>query len=128
MMSPVIKPLKDRILEELRRKPLRAAELAQALGCDRREVDRCLTSELIGLVRQGSDYRWRPVQNGAPPTAPPPPPTTEIARLCRYYLECISQDMGEGVSVFARSPRGDPDYASLGSVPISSDLDWWSAP
>jgi len=54
-------------------------------------------------------------------------PTTEIARLCRYYLECISQDMDEGVSVFARNQYGDPDYAQLASVPIGLEADWWNS-
>lgn len=128
-MSAVVKPLKERILEELQRKPgLKAAELAQVLGCERREVNRCLSYDLAGRVQQGSDYRWRLVQRGAPQAVAAPTPTTEIARLCRYYLECISQDMDEGVSVFARNQYGDPDYAQLGSVPIASDTDWWNAP
>lgn len=128
-MSAVLKPLKDRILEQLKRKPgQKAAELAQALGCERREVNRCLSFELAGQVRQGSDYRWHPVERGDAQATAAPAPTTEIARLCGYYLECISQDMDEGASVFAKSQYGDPAYASLRSVPIASDDDWWNAP
>ena len=128
-MSADVRPLKDRILDELKRRPgQKAAELAQALGCERREVNRCLTFEVAGHVRQGSDYRWHLADRGDLPTATTPAPTTEIARLCRYYLECISQDMNEGASVSAKNQYGDPAYASLRSVPIASDSGWWNAP
>lgn len=129
-MSAVAKPLKQRVLDELQRKPgQKASELASTLSVERREVNRCLSFELAGLVQQGSDYRWRLVQRGGQQQpAAAPAPSTEIARLCRYYLECISQDMDEGVSVFARNQYGDPDYAQLGSVPISTEADWWNAP
>jgi very-short-patch-repair endonuclease len=128
-MSAVVKPLKERILEALQQKPgLKAAELAQVLGSERREVNRCLSYELAGHVQQGSDYRWRLVQRGAAQAVAAPAPATEIARLCNYYLECISQDMDEGVSVFARSQYESPNYAPLNSVPISSNTDWWNSP
>src|SRR6187455_2616888 len=117
-MSAVIKPLKERILEELKRKPgLKAAELAQALGCERRDINRCLSYELAGQVRQGSDYRWRLAQRDNQSADSARASTSDISRLCRYYLECISHDMDEGVSVFANNQYGDPDYAQLASVP-----------
>ena len=104
-MSVAVKVLSDRILDELRRKPgQKAAELAQALGCERREVNLCLSVELARRVVQGSDYRWRLAKPGDAQAAVAPLPTTEIARLCRYYLECISQDMDEGASVFRSVP------------------------
>ncbi len=128
-MPETAKPLRQQIVEVLQQKPgLKASELADALGRERREINRCLSYELAGLVQQGSDYRWRLAQRGTPATTAAPAPSTEIARLCRYYLECISQDMDEGVSVFARNQYGDPDYAQLGSVPIASEVDWWNAP
>jgi len=128
-MSAVVKPLRDRILDELSRKPRqKAAELAQVLGCDRRDLNRCLTFELAGRVRQGSDYRWGLAEAGAAQAAVTPVPTTEIAMLCRYYLECISQDMDEGASVSAKNQYGDPAYASLRSLPIASDSGWWNMP
>ena len=127
-MTGTAKPLRQLILEELQRKPgLKASELAKALGRDRREVNRCLSYELAGQVQQGNDYRWRLAQRDSQRTASIPTPTTEISRLCRYYLECISQDMDEGASVFARNQYGDPDYAQLASVPIDTDGDWWNS-
>lgn len=121
--------LRQLILAELERKPgQKASDLAAALRRERREVNRCLSYELAGKVQQESDYRWRLTQKSSPVEAAAKAPTTEIAKLCRYYLECISQDMDEGVSVFAQNRYGDPDYAQLSSVPIASDQDWWNAP
>ena len=129
-MPAIGKPLKERVLDELQRKPgQKASELASTLSVERREVNQCLSSELAGLVQQGSDYRWRLIRRGDhQQAAAAPAPGTEIARLCRYYLECISQDMDEGASAFARNPYGDLDYAQLGSVPMSREAEWWNAP
>lgn len=128
-MPETIKPLKDRILEALEHKPgQKAAELAQALECARREVNQCLSVELAGSVQQGSDYRWRMVSRADAQMTAAPASTTEIAKLCRYYLECINQDLDEGASVFAKNQYGDLDYANLRSVPIVSGDDWWNAP
>lgn len=131
-MQEQMHPLKDRVLAELRRTPGRkAAELAEALGVDRRDVNRCLSYELTGRVQQESDYRWRlleEVRQGTP-AATAQVTTTEIAKLCRYYLECIGQDMDEGVSVFAHSRYGEPDYAELPSLPMAGGAaDWFNAP
>lgn len=127
-MPETSKPLRQQVIDVLQQKPgLKASELADALGRDRREINRCLSYELAGLVQQGSDYRWRLAQRSGPQAVATPTPSTEISRLGRYYLECISQDMDEGVSVFARNQYGDPNYAQLGSVPIATDVDWWNA-
>jgi very-short-patch-repair endonuclease len=122
------KSLRDLVLEALQQKPgLKASELARALGRERREVNRCLSYELAGQVQQGSDYRWRLVQRDSQRATSASTSTSEISLLCRYYLECISQDMDEGVSVFARDQYGDPDYAQLAAVPLGSDADWWNS-
>ncbi len=121
--------LRQLILAELQRRPgLKAAELTDALRRDRRDINQCLSDELTGLVQQGNDYRWRLVRRDTPASSAIPPQDTEFARLCRYYLECISQDMDEGISVFARGQDGDSYYAQLGSVPMASAVDWWNGP
>lgn len=123
--------LAERILAELRRAPgQKAKELADALGVERQEVNRCLSRELAGRVQQGTDYRWRPLDAGrAPAPAPPAAASTEIAKLCRYYLECIGQDMDEGVSAFASSRYGEPDYAELSGLPmVTRKADWFNEP
>lgn len=127
-MSDAAKPLPQQIIHVLQQKPgLKASELAHVLGRERRDINRCLSYELVGLVQQGSDYRWSLAQRGTPAAVAAQAPSTEIAHLSRYYLECISQDMDEGVSNFARTQYGDPDYAPLTAVPLASDAAWWNA-
>lgn len=124
-------PLDERLLAELRRAPGRkASELADVLGIERREINRCLSAELNGQVRQGADYRWHlvdPASSNQPKQQAAP--ASELARLSRYFLECIGQDMDEGVSVFASSRHGDPDYATLSCLPqVAPDRDWFNQP
>lgn len=127
-MTDAERPLKVRLLAELTQRPGRTAtELAELLQVDRREVNRCLANELVGLVQQGSDYRWRPLQRSPLQPVPAATPVTEIAHLSRYYLECIGQDMDEGVSTFASSNYGEPGYARLGALPMAQPGgDWWN--
>jgi hypothetical protein len=43
---------------------------------------------------------------------------TPLARLCRYYLDCLSHDDLNGVSQFATGSYGDPDYIELNTLPM----------
>lgn len=128
-----VQPLSERILDALKRKPnQKAVELARALDVDRKEVNRCLSYALAGKVTQDSAYRWSvrvtakdsdsgKVENRVP--------LTELGRLARYYLECIGQDSDKGVSVFAASRYGEPDYAELPALPLTAgSWDWWNSP
>lgn len=131
--ATALKPLKERIVELLRTSPgLKGSDIAVRLNVDRRDVNRCLSYELAGLVVQDVGYRWRLRVEG---TGVKPLPgaevkaLTEIGRLSRYYLECIGHDSDEGVSTFAASRYGEPDYASLPALPMTSGhWDWWNAP
>jgi very-short-patch-repair endonuclease len=123
-------PLAERILAELARKPSqKAAEIAATLGVDRRDVNRCLSHQLAGKVQQNEAYRWS--LRGAAPARreSSAEPVTEIARMMRYYLECIGQDSDTGVSTFAANRYGPPDYVELPSIPLPGTTeDWWNAP
>ena len=116
----MLDPLAEKILQELKRRPgQQATELAQAADADRRDVNRCLAHTLAGKVQQDQAYRWRlrdptSVSAGQQPASAAPP--SELARLCRYYLECIGQDSELGVSTFAANRYGEPEYAELDGV------------
>ena len=126
-------PLVEKLLQELKRRPgQKAGELAQALGADRREVNKHLAHTLAGKVQQDQAYRWRlrdhPSASADHRPASVAPPS-ELARLCRYYLECIGQDSELGVSTFAATRYGEPEYAELAALPMAgSEWDWWNAP
>jgi hypothetical protein len=44
---------------------------------------------------------------------------TPLAKLCRYYLDCLDCDDQGGVSVFASSSFGNLSYAELPSMPLT---------
>jgi hypothetical protein len=50
---------------------------------------------------------------------PPAPPGTELARLCRYYLDCLARDADEGVTI-PLTDGAAAKYAELPSMPLVS--------
>lgn len=125
--------LPDQILAALEKQPdQKASELATALGVSRQEINRRLTHALAGLVVQDAAYRWRlrnQVTSSTGAVTGQATPVTELARLCRYCLDCIGQDLDTGVSVFAASKYGAPDYAELPDLPMAGAAgNWWNAP
>ena len=117
------------IIESLTRKPnQKASDLAKELSLEKKDINRCLTYELKSKVLQDASYRWRVVSatSSVPESTAPAKPESELARLCRYYLECVGQDDDEGVSTFAASKYGEPDYVQLPKLPLC-DASWdWS--
>ena len=123
--------LSEKILNELSQAELKASELAKRLNADRTQISQCLYRELLGQVQQDSQYRWRLVRNQAISMTvaeqDESKPFTELGRFCRYYLECIGQDTEDGVSAFAASRFGPPDYVELPRLPLpGADWDWWN--
>lgn len=123
-----------KILNALADKPgQKGSELASLLGVDRKAVNHCLSYDLSGKVVQDSGYRWS-LTVGCGTSASglissSSVPQTEVFRLCRYYLEAIGQDTDEGVTVFASSKYGEPEYAELPSLPVlNQNMSWWNSP
>ena len=116
-------PPDESIMDLISRSPgVRAADIAKQLGLDKTRVNSILYGPLKNQVRQDSQYRWWPARESAvePQTeAPPPLPKTPLGRLCQYYLDCMAQELESGVSTFASSKYGDPDYAELAANPFS---------
>jgi very-short-patch-repair endonuclease len=112
---------KDRISELLASKPgLRSKQIAQELGIERTDVNSILYGELRHKFKQDQDYQWWP-QELATTSRREAPKRVEIrdsllARLCRYYLDCLSQDREDGISVFASS-NYQSDYVELEELP-----------
>lgn len=123
--------LSEQILNELAQAELKGSELAKRLNVDRTQISQCLYRELLGQVQQDSQYRWRLVRNKpirmTVAEQDESKPLTELGRLCRYYLECIGLDTEDGVSAFAASRYGPPDYVELPRLPLlGADWDWWN--
>ena len=130
-MTSQLDPLAEKLLLELNRQPgQRASELAQAANADRRDVNRCLAHTLAGRVHQDHAYRWRlrdQTSTSVGRQTSNSVEASELARLCRYYLECIGQDSELGVSTFAANRYGEPEYAELPALPMAgSGWEWWN--
>jgi len=117
----------QRIVELLSQTPgLKARQIASQLGLDRRDVNSLLYGRLKSQLAQDKEYRWWPKDSR--PAAKDKEPTSEkrlntpLARLSRYYLDCLSQDNDAGISAFASS-RYDLDYVPLAECPLLSDGD-----
>lgn len=109
------------IVNILKNKPRqKAKEIAAQLHIDKTLVNSALYGRLKGKVQQDNTYRWflkessRPELHGEEPKLL----NTTLALLCRYYLDCLSHDDLGGVSEFASSKFGDPNYVELKSLPI----------
>lgn len=116
-------PLADKILDHLKRSPGQyAREIAQALGCDKSDVNSCLYGSLDGKVIQTHPYRWVVADANTAPakTKESTKQDTVLAKLCRYYLDCISFDDEGGASFFAES-KFAPNYVELPENPLVSE-------
>ena len=114
--------IEDDILSLLGRESgLKGREVAQRLGVEKTIVNSTLMRlKARRVVSQNAGYRWSLVRAGeSQAPARREVADTPLARLCRYYLHCLSLDDEAGVSMFARSQHA-PDYVEL---PVLPDFD-----
>lgn len=112
--------LDQQIIEVLKSKPQqKAKEIAAGLHVDKALVNSVLYGRLRNKVRQDNSYRWslREAENPVPQGIQAKVLNTTLALLCRYYLDCLSRDDLGGVSEFASSKYGDPNYVELKNLP-----------
>ena len=126
--------LVSEILVQLAEKPgQKAREIATKLGIDKKEVNSCLYGKLRGQVYQDQSYKWYLVKSSKTDRSniSDEPKTkiknTQLAKLCRYYLECLSIDTDQGISVFAENKYGTPDYIELSKFPVADPNFLWQA-
>jgi len=116
--------LAQKVLDLLQAKTgQKARDIATQLGLDRSEINSLLYGSLKGKVIQDKSYRWwlkgaAEVERREPER--PQKLDTPLARLCRYYLDCLNHDDQGGVSVFASS-QFDLDYVELQMLPLVAD-------
>ncbi|MDP2660602.1 MAG: hypothetical protein Q8R28_07730, partial [Dehalococcoidia bacterium] len=113
--------LDQQVLEAIKAKPgQKAVDIATQLGVDRSLVSSALYGRLKGKVQQDKSYRWYPKDATGVPARENQETkqlNTPLARLSRYYLDCLSHDDLDGVSEFATSMKGDPSYIELETLP-----------
>ena len=112
-------PFEQEILALLGREPgLKGREIAQRLGTDKAVANSSLFKlRTKQIVHQDSAYRWK-LKNASDASAPPVTDAldTPLAKLCRYYLQCLSLNDEGGVSLFAES-RYSPEFVELPTLP-----------
>jgi len=108
------------ILNSINAKPgQKAIDIATQLNIERKDVNALLYGELRSKVRQDKNYRWYPKDSSDIEREEQSQElNTPLAKLCKYYLDCLSHDDMEGVSVYASSYYGDLDYIELSSLPM----------
>jgi very-short-patch-repair endonuclease len=113
------------VLQKVEAQPgLKARDIAAQLGVDRHAVNAVLYGPLKGKVQQDREYRWYLKGSGVAGRHEEERPKrldTPLARLCRYYLDCLSHDDLGGVSEFATSLYGQPSYAELPALPMCTE-------
>jgi very-short-patch-repair endonuclease len=113
--------VEKRILEIIKAKPgQKASDIAAQLGLEKQLVNSALYGGIKGKVKQDKSYRWYPndVVVGGAADHIPRELDTPLARLCRYYLDCLSHDDLGGVSQYAASRYGTPKYVELDALPM----------
>ena len=118
--------LENKILEALKAKPSQKAdELAQSLGSSRAAINKIFYGPLREKFFQDRTYRWSltaesPRMASVADESDEQTANTDLARLCRYYLACLSRT-DAGISIFLTSKYGDPDYLDVPFIPRSSE-------
>src|ERR1051325_1786415 len=107
----------ERIKQLLEQHPgLKAHQIASELGLDRSHVAAALHQLTGGEFIQDSAYRWWPKTRELPEYSNLAPGSF-LARLCRYYLECLTRESGSGISIPAAAHGSD--YAGLDELPFA---------
>ncbi|MEA5143533.1 MAG: AAA domain-containing protein [Oscillibacter sp.] len=110
------------ILKIIAERPgVKAKDIAQILGCDRKDVNSALYGALSSRCYQDSSYRWylNAQRNNSVNIAPVAPPDKRLADICKYYLNCLSLEESNGISAFLTS-NFTLDYAELAGMAVDS--------
>ena len=116
--------LENQILQTVKsRNGIKAKEIASLVNTDKKVVNGVLYGALKGQVYQDKQYRWFAgnKSNNQGGEEDERELKTPLARLSKYYLECISRDIDAEVSVFASSKYGCPDYGQLPALPLVTE-------
>lgn len=103
---------------------VKAKDIAQAFGCDRKDVNSALYGVLSSRCYQDSSYRWylNAQRNNSTNIDPVAPPDKCLADICKYYLNCLSLEESNGISAFLNS-YSTMDYAELANMTVDSSDD-----
>jgi len=120
--------LEQEILNILKeKKSAKAKVISEILGVSTTQINSQLHGKLKSLVIQDNKYNWS-LREALIETSELKQKESlvsvknhSLARLSRYYLECLSKDIGQGIEEFASNFSGRPKYCQLGGVPSLTD-------
>ena len=120
----------NRLLQHLLKNPgLTARDIADDFDLDKSDCLRDLRKlEQRAKVYQDASYRWwigKKSENEELRLPIQEPDDEKVQRLAQYYLDCITQDIQDGIKCFADS-KYNLDYAELPMFPRSMD-EWRKA-
>lgn len=103
----------NRILKIIDSHPngIKAKDIAQIMGCDRKDVNSALFGRLKGLCIQDNAFLWHLADSKSAKTPEHKAAADKrLSDLCRYYLNCLSLEESGGISasdvqVFAKLRR-----------------------
>ena len=113
--------LHDQILKIVKfNNGIKAREIAKQLDTDKSDVNSILYNKLKGKVYQDNEYKWHAGQESSKEKESDSALNlnTPLARLSKYYLDCLSRDIDAEVSVWASDMYGCPDYGQLPELPL----------
>jgi hypothetical protein len=101
----------------------KARNISNAIGADKKEINKLLYSDLKSQCSQDSSYRWYLKEDikKLPSVAVEQNVNTPLSKLCNYFLSCIAEDTGTKVKVFAESKYG-LDYKELEILPSTDSI------
>ena len=114
--------LAKKVLEVVKERPgIKAREIVQILGCEKKEVNSALYGVLSSYCYQDSAYRWYPNESKKSNTASSKEIVCDkaLSDICKYYLNCLSLEENNGISAFLTS-KFSLDYAELSDITIDS--------
>ena len=117
--------LEKKIIEYLRDNPgTKGRVIAQEIGIEKQKVNSLLYNNLQNKCWQDKNYRWFLAEHKQEKdNSKIKKRNNPLAKLCNYYLDCINEDGGLKVSVFADSKYG-LDYEEVDNLPLSAkDID-----
>lgn len=96
----------NRILKIIDSHPngIKAKDIAQIMGCDRKDVNSALFGRLKGLCIQDNAFLWHLADSKSAKTPEHKAAADKrLSDLCRYYLNCLSLEESGGISAFLTS-------------------------
>ena len=98
-----------------------AKDIAQFIGCDRKDVNSALYGVLSKHCYQDSSYRWysNSHKNNQAHASLVTPPDQRLSDICKYYLNCLSLEENNGISAFLTSNHS-LNYTELSSLTVDS--------